>query len=50
MTQLTRMIAAVAETSDRSDHPLPVTDGQRTYLSWMAKADGYRLIPIEDLS
>ena len=40
----------IAETSDTSDHPLLVTDGRRTYLSWMTKADGYRFIPIEDES
>lgn len=40
----------VAETSDASDHPLLVTDGRRTYLSWMTKADGYRFIPIGDES
>lgn len=38
----------VAETSDASDHPLLVTDGRKTYLSWMTKADGYRFIPIGD--
>jgi len=27
-----------------------VTDGRRTYLSWMTKADGYRFIPIGDES
>jgi hypothetical protein len=41
---------AIAETSDSSDHPLLVTDGRRTYLSWMTKANGYRFIPIEGLS
>ncbi|MBI5319841.1 sialidase family protein [Bradyrhizobium sp.] len=40
----------IAETSDASDHPLLVTDGRRTYLSWMTKADGYRFIPIGDES
>lgn len=40
-----RMIAA---TSDSSDHPLLVSDGRRTYLSWMTKAEGYRLQTIED--
>ncbi len=40
----------VAETSDASDHPLLVSDGQRSYLSWMTKADGYRFIPIGDES
>lgn len=39
---------AIAETADASDHPLLVTDGRRTYLSWMTKADGYRFIPIGD--
>jgi hypothetical protein len=38
---------AVAATSDTSDHPLLVSDGQKTYLSWMTKADGYRIQPIE---
>jgi hypothetical protein len=40
----------VAATADSSDHPLLVTDGRRTYLSWMTKADGYRFIPIGDES
>ncbi|HKU08422.1 MAG TPA: sialidase family protein [Bradyrhizobium sp.] len=40
----------IAETSDTSDHPLLVTDGRRSYLSWMTKADGYRFIPIGDES
>jgi hypothetical protein len=42
--------SVLAETSDASDHPLLVTDGRRTYLSWMTKADGYRFIPIGDES
>jgi hypothetical protein len=25
-----------------------VSDGQKVYLSWMTKADGYRLLPIGD--
>jgi hypothetical protein len=37
----------IASTSDASDHPLLVSDGHQTYLSWMTKADGYRLQPIE---
>jgi hypothetical protein len=40
----------VATTTDTSDHPLLVSDGQKTYLSWMTKADGYRLLPIGDES
>jgi hypothetical protein len=39
---------AVAKTSDTSDHPLLVSDGQRVFLSWMTKADGYHIQPIED--
>ena len=39
---------AIATTTDTSDHPLLVSDGQKTYLSWMTKADGYRLLPIGD--
>jgi hypothetical protein len=38
----------IASTADTSDHPLLVSDGRRTYLSWMTKADGYRFVPIED--
>jgi hypothetical protein len=37
----------VAATTDTSDHPLLVSDGQKTYLSWMTKSDGYRIQPIE---
>jgi hypothetical protein len=39
---------SVAETADTSDHPLLVSDGQKVFLSWMTKADGYRIQPIED--
>jgi hypothetical protein len=38
----------VARTTDASDHPLLVSDGQRVFLSWMTRADGYRLLPLED--
>ena len=38
----------VASTTDTSDHPLLVSDGQTVFLSWMTKADGYRIQPIED--
>ncbi len=37
----------IATTSDSSDHPLLVWDGGQYYLSWMTKADGYRLQSIE---
>lgn len=36
----------IATTADASDHPLLVSDGREIYLSWMTKADGYRLQPI----
>ncbi len=39
---------AVATTKDTSDHPLLVSDGHKAYLSWMTKADGYRLVPVGD--
>ena len=38
---------ALAQTSDASDHPLLVSNGQRVFLSWMTRADGYRLLPVE---
>jgi len=38
----------IAKTTDTSDHPLLVSDGRRSYLSWMTKADGYRFQSIED--
>jgi hypothetical protein len=40
----------VATTTDTSDHPLLVSDGHKTFLSWMTKADGYRFLPIGDES
>jgi hypothetical protein len=38
----------ISSTTDTSDHPLLVSNGQQVYLSWMTKADGYRLTAIED--
>lgn len=40
----------LATTDDYSDHPLLVSDGRTVYLSWMAKHEGYRLIPAEPRS
>jgi hypothetical protein len=40
----------IASTSDASDHPLLISDGRKTYLSWMTKADGFRFQPIEEES
>jgi hypothetical protein len=37
----------VAETVDASDHPLLVGNGREVFLSWMTKADGYHIMPIE---
>jgi hypothetical protein len=39
---------AVAETSDDSDHPLLVSDGRGTFLSWLPRAEGYRLLLLKD--
>lgn len=39
---------ATSSTTDTSDHPLLVSNGEQVYLSWMTKADGYRLTAIED--
>jgi hypothetical protein len=38
----------IASTTDASDHPLLISDGRRSYLSWMTKADGFRFQPIGD--
>jgi hypothetical protein len=38
----------VADADDASDHPLLVAHGGRSYLSWLTKSEGYRLIPLED--
>lgn len=38
----------VAATGDASDHPLLVSNGREVFLSWMTKADGYRITPIDD--
>lgn len=40
----------VAETGDESDHPILVSDGRRTYLSWQARREGYRLLDLEEAS
>jgi hypothetical protein len=37
-----------AATTDDSDHPQLLADGNRVYLSWLTRKDGYRLIPFED--
>jgi hypothetical protein len=38
----------VAHTVDASDHPLLVSDGRDVFLSWQTRADGYRLIALEN--
>ena len=38
----------ISSTTDASDHPLLVSDGRKSYLSWMTKADGYRFQSIEE--
>ncbi|TAN68837.1 MAG: exo-alpha-sialidase [Magnetospirillum sp.] len=36
----------IATTADASDHPLLVSDGAAPALSWLTKAEGYRLLPL----
>jgi hypothetical protein len=38
----------VAETTDASDHPLLISDGRGTFLSWLTRAEGFRLLPLKD--
>jgi len=37
-----------ASTTDASDHPLLISDGRGTFLSWLTHAEGFRLIPLGD--
>jgi len=39
---------AAAATTDDSDHPQLLSDGNRVYLSWLTRKDGYRLIPLKE--
>ncbi len=38
---------AVAATEDYSDHPLLISDGRHAYLSWLTRAEGYHLVPLD---
>ena len=38
----------IADSNDAADNPVLVSDGERVYVSWMTRANGYRLIPLED--
>jgi hypothetical protein len=40
----------IAHTRDASDHPLLIANGATVFLSWQTRADGYRLIALEDKS
>lgn len=37
----------LAETSDESDHPMLIAEGDRVFLSWLSRKEGYRLIAVE---
>jgi hypothetical protein len=37
----------VARTIDAADQPVLVGDGERVFLSWLTKAESYRLLPLE---
>ena len=41
--------AELATTADASDHPLLVSNGAHAFLSWMTRAEGYRLLPLDDV-
>lgn len=41
---------AIATTTEDSDHPILVSDGPHSFLSWQTLKDGYRLIELEDAS
>jgi hypothetical protein len=36
----------VGRSSSTADHPLLVSDGRHVYVSWLNRADGYRLLPV----
>jgi Neuraminidase (sialidase) len=38
---------AVAQTLDAADQPVLVATGARVFLSWLTRAEGYRLLPLE---
>ena len=38
----------LASTTDRSDHPMLIGDGEKAYLSWNTVKDGYRLIDVTE--
>jgi hypothetical protein len=37
----------IARTDRDSDHPLLVSKGSQAFISWLTRAEGYRLIPLE---
>ncbi|MBV8851545.1 MAG: exo-alpha-sialidase [Methylobacteriaceae bacterium] len=36
----------IATTRDASDHPILIAKGERIFLSWLTKEEGYRLMPL----
>jgi hypothetical protein len=40
----------VVRTDGDSDHPLLVNHGTRTFVSWLTRSEGYRLLPVGDPS
>lgn len=37
----------IAATKDSSDRPILISDGRHAFLSWLTRAEGWRLIPLE---
>src|SRR5262249_33493216 len=40
----------MAQARSDSDHPLLVSNGDQAYLSWFARNEGYRLLPVGNAS
>ena len=40
----------IARTDGDSDHPLLVTNGERAFVSWLTRKEGYRLLPLDGAS
>lgn len=41
-------VREAARSSGDSDHPLLTNAGERVYVSWLTRREGYRLLPLED--
>ena len=37
----------VGRSASTADHPLLISDGRRVFISWLTRAEGYRLLPLQ---